>query len=222
MSQKTFDGVQINVQHTDYSGKTPSGSGSDHLDNLVSNEALTNQLGKTKRWIEIFEDNFENMPDYLVYQKTGCTITADSTDTTKCSIAVTVPSSTADIKAGYVYKIASIAVSPTYTGTLKVGDLLVANKDNPTVTASWILDTDWSLLVSSGKAETYPKFTYVEDDVYSAVTGDSAPTWESNKYYSRSGHTYTLTTSEPVDWSTNYTSYYTKGTGNYIAIDYGS
>lgn len=36
-----------------------------------------------------------------------------------------------------------------------------------------------------------------------------APTWETDKYYSKSGDTYTLTTSEPSGWATNYASYYT-------------
>ena len=79
-------------------------------------------------------------------------------------------------------------------------------------------DGSWQVVESA----TYPMFTYQEGDVYSPVTGESAPTWESDTYYSKSGSTYTLTTSEPEDWSTNYTDYYTKSTGQYIAIDYGS
>lgn len=36
-----------------------------------------------------------------------------------------------------------------------------------------------------------------------------APTWEADKYYSKSGDTYTLTTSEPSGWTANYASFYT-------------
>lgn len=47
---------------------------------------------------------------------------------------------------------------------------------------------------------------------FEQVTGSSAPTWETNKYYSKttsgSVDTYMLTTSEPSDWSTAYTNYY--------------
>lgn len=71
------------------------------------------------------------------------TLTADSTDTTKCSIAVSKPASAADIKNGYTYRIGSIAASPVYTGPYKVGDTFIASKDEPTVTASWIVGTDW-------------------------------------------------------------------------------
>ena len=47
---------------------------------------------------------------------------------------------------------------------------------------------------------------------FEQVTGSSVPTWEADKYYSKSisggVDTYTLTTSEPSDWSTTYTNYY--------------
>lgn len=68
----------------------------------------------------------------------------------------------------------------------------------------------------------YPRLTYVSGDIYEHVTGASAPTWTANTYYSRSGSTYTVTSSEPTDWSTNWTDYYTKTTGNSVAIDYGN
>ena len=76
------------------------------------------------------------------------TLTADSTDTTKCSIAVSKPSSTANIKQGMTYRIGSIAASPVYTGSYKVGDTFIASKDEPTVTASWIVGTDWDYIPS--------------------------------------------------------------------------
>ena len=47
---------------------------------------------------------------------------------------------------------------------------------------------------------------------FEQVTGSSAPTWESDKYYSKTTSDgvdiYTLSTSEPSDWSTTYTNYY--------------
>ena len=47
---------------------------------------------------------------------------------------------------------------------------------------------------------------------FEQVTGSSAPTWEANKYYSKTSSgsvdSYELTTSEPSDWSTTYTNYY--------------
>ena len=87
----------------------------------------------------------EALPEPMVW-KTGVTITADSTDTTKCSI--TIPASVGTVKEGYTFKITAIAQSPAYTGTLKVGDTLIADTENPTVTASWVLDTDWSVIPS--------------------------------------------------------------------------
>jgi len=46
--------------------------------------------------------------------------------------------------------------------------------------------------------------------VYNAVTGETAPEWVANTYYSKSGNAYILTTEQPADWATTYTSYYTK------------
>lgn len=47
---------------------------------------------------------------------------------------------------------------------------------------------------------------------FEQVADASAPIWEANKYYAKttSGDvdTYTLTTSEPSNWSTTYTNYY--------------
>ena len=96
--------------------------------------------------------------------KGGATITADSTDTTKCSIAVTNPASSSSIKKGFTYKITSIAASPEYTGTLKVGDTLIADKNSPKVDATWTADTDWTVIPSGDEeGKTYPCFTYIEE-----------------------------------------------------------
>lgn len=96
--------------------------------------------------------------------KGGAIITADSTDTTKCSIAVTNPALADNIKMGFTYKITSIAASPEYTGTLKVGDTLIADKNKPKVDATWTADTDWTVIPSGDEeGKTYPCFTYIEE-----------------------------------------------------------
>ena len=47
---------------------------------------------------------------------------------------------------------------------------------------------------------------------FEQVTGSSVPTWEADKYYSKmisdGVDIYTLSISEPSDWSTTYTNYY--------------
>lgn len=210
MSNKTFDDVRMNVQLKDYSGCTPEGSGSAHLDNLVSGENITHQLGKVKRWIEILQGS----DGAMVYDKRGATITADSTTTSTCAITV----QEATINEGYTVRVTSIAASPAYTGDIAVGDLLIALKDNPKVTADWVVDTDWAVLHMGG----YPKLTYVTGDVYEHVAGVTAPEFLVDTYYSRSGSVYTLLLTEPDDWSTDWTKYYEKSTGRSIAIDYGN
>ena len=84
--------------------------------------------------------------------KGSATLTADSSDTTKCSITVSTPSTASRIKRGYMYKVTSIAASPAYTGTIKVGDTLIADKDAPVIGATWTVDTDWTV-VPSGDEE---------------------------------------------------------------------
>lgn len=44
--------------------------------------------------------------------------------------------------------------------------------------------------------------------VYDPVTGDSAPTWATDTYYTKDGDNYILQTSQPEDWTTNWTAYY--------------
>lgn len=89
----------------------------------------------------------DDLPEPMVWTGT-ITITADTSDTTKCSIVVSKPASATNIKNGFTYKIASIASSPVYTGTLKVGDTLIAAKDAPTVTSTWVDGTDWNIVPS--------------------------------------------------------------------------
>lgn len=85
------------------------------------------------------------LPKPMVYES-GMTLTADVSDTTKCSIAVVEPGSVSDIKKGYTYKVT--AILGTYTGPLKVGDTFIAQKDAPVVTIAWVADTDWTVVPS--------------------------------------------------------------------------
>lgn len=41
---------------------------------------------------------------------------------------------------------------------------------------------------------------------------DTRPEWVANRFYSKSGDTYTLTTSQPQDWANNWGDYYTRWT----------
>lgn len=135
--------------------------------------------------------------------------------------SITVPSTVTSIKQGYTFKITELNAS--YSGTLKVGDTLIADTDDPTTTASWVENTDWTVIPSGDEeAATYPKFEFITDYVYTRVA--TATTWTADTYYSRNGDTYTLTASEPADWATNYNSYYTKSaeTGSFIGIAYSA
>ena len=135
--------------------------------------------------------------------------------------SITVPSTVTSIKQGYTFKITELNAS--YSGTLKVGDTLIADIDNPTVTSAWVENTDWTVIPSGDEeAATYPKFEFITDYVYTRVA--TATTWTADTYYSRSGDIYTLTESEPADWDTNYNSYYTKSsaTGSFIGIAYSA
>ena len=99
--------------------------------------------------------------------KGGVTLTADSTDTTKCSIAT--DSAVGTIKKGYTFKITTIASNPEYTGTLKVGDTLIADKDSPDITAFWTEDTDWTV-VPSGDEPTGDLTNVVIDTASGKIT----------------------------------------------------
>lgn len=134
--------------------------------------------------------------------------------------SITVPQAATPIKQGYTFKITERNAS--YSGTLKVGDTLIADKDDPSTTASWVENTDWTVIPSGDEEATYPKFEFITDYVYTRVA--TATDWAANTYYSRSGDTYTVTSSEPADWDTNYNSYYTKSsaTGSFIGIAYSA
>lgn len=99
------------------------------------------------------DDAIEDIPEPMIF--TGSIIlTADSSDTSKASISVSSPASASDIAKGFTYKVTSIAASPVYTGSLKVGDTLIAAKKAPVVTAAWVADTDW-IIVPSGDETGY-------------------------------------------------------------------
>lgn len=85
-------------------------------------------------------------------------------------------------------------------------------------------NTEMSEAIDKLEAEgtnTYPKLTYVTGDVYEHVTGVTAPEFVTDTYYSRSGSVYTVLSTEPDDWDTDWKKYYEKSTGRSIAIDYG-
>ena len=116
-------------------------------------------------------DVVDNLPEPMVY--TGAiTLTADSTDTTKASITVTAPASASNIKEGFTYKVATIASSPAYTGTLKVGDTFIAAKNAPTVSASWVADTDWNVIPSGDE----PSGTVIQVSTGAGLTGGPVTT----------------------------------------------
>jgi hypothetical protein len=56
----------------------------------------------------------------------------------------------------------------------------------------------------------YLPYSHIVNYVYLTISGESAPTFEEGKYYSKSGDTYTLLSEEPLDWSESYTNYYTR------------
>ena len=135
--------------------------------------------------------------------------------------SITVPGTVTTIKQGFTFKVTEVNAS--YSGVVKVGDTLIADTDDPTTTGSWVEGTDWTLIPSGDEeGATYPKFEFITDYVYTRVA--TATTWTADTYYSRSGDTYTLTSSEPADWDTNYNSYYTKSAtaGSFIGIAYST
>jgi hypothetical protein len=85
------------------------------------------------------------LPEPMVWEG-SITLTADSTDPTKCSLTV---GTSGTIGKGYTYKVTSIATTtPAYAGTIKVGDTFYADKKNPKLTADWELNTDWTVVPS--------------------------------------------------------------------------
>lgn len=89
----------------------------------------------------------DNLPESMVFIG-SITITADSVDTSKCTITVSKPSTSSAIRKGFTYKITNISSSPKYTGDLVVGDTLIASKNSPNVTSTWVKDTDWTIVPS--------------------------------------------------------------------------
>ena len=130
---------------------TPDSNKAVNITSIPSSVTATTQSQKdnsTKIATTAYVDKaISDLPEPMVWTGT-ITITADVSDTTKCSIVVSEPASAANIKQGFTYKIASIADTPAYTGTLKVGDTLIAAKDAPAVTSTWVADTDWNIVPS--------------------------------------------------------------------------
>ena len=91
---------------------------------------------------EFVHNLFDDIANPLIF-KGDATLTADSEHPDTAAITVS-----GTIKKGYTYKITSITASPTYTGKLKVGDTIIADKDNPVVTAAWVAGTDWTVVPS--------------------------------------------------------------------------
>lgn len=86
--------------------------------------------------------------------KGSAIITADANDPSKCSITVSSPATASKIKRGYEYKVTSIATTtPAYTGSIKVGDTIIADKNAPVVGPTWTLDTDWTVVPSGDEPE---------------------------------------------------------------------
>lgn len=106
---------------------------------------LDTDLPTSQAVAEYVDDAIDALPKPMVF-KGGITLTADSTDTTLCSL--TLPSGITTIKEGYTFKVVAIASSPVYTGNIKVGDTLYADKDNAKTTADWVVDTDWTITPS--------------------------------------------------------------------------
>ena len=87
-----------------------------------------------------------DIPEPMIF-KGGVTLTADSSTPTTAEISIDDTTITS-IKLGYTFKVATIATTtPPYSGTLKEGDTLIANKANPKTTADWT-SADWTVIPS--------------------------------------------------------------------------
>ena len=183
------------------SALTPDGNKAVDITSIPSSVTGTTQStsdDSTKLATTAFvHDVVDELPEPMIF-KSGMTLTADSTDTTKCAITVTDPVSASDIKVGYTYKVTNI--SGTYTGTIKVGDTLIAKKNAPKVDKTWVVDTDWTVVPSGDETG------YVVGKS-SGTTQGHAVVWGSDGYSIEDGG-----------------SVYPKFTydNGYIAIDYGS
>lgn len=123
-------------------------------DNVPTSQAVT----------EYVEAAIASIPEPMVF-KGSITLTADSTDHTKCSITVS-----GTVKKGYTYKVTSIAASPEYTGTLRVGDTFIADKASPETSATWTEGTDWTIIPSGDdEGKTYPCFVLIPDSTDPSV-----------------------------------------------------
>lgn len=117
-----------------------------------------NDVPTSQAVTEYVEAAIAAIPEPMVF-KGSIALTADSTDSTKCSITVS-----GTVKKGYTYKVTSIASSPEYTGTIRVGDTFIADKTNPETSATWTEGTDWTVIPSGDdEGKTYPCFVLIPD-----------------------------------------------------------
>jgi len=117
-----------------------------------------NDVPTSQAVTEYVESAIAAIPEPMVF-KGSITLTADSTDPTKCSITVS-----GTVKKGYTYKVTSIATSPKYTGTIRVGDTFIADKASPETSASWTEERDWTVIPSGDdEGKTYPCFVLIPD-----------------------------------------------------------
>lgn len=123
-----------------------------------------NDVPTSQAVTEYVEAAIAAIPEPMVF-KGGITLTADSTDPTKCSITVS-----GTVKKGYTYKVTSIASSPEYTGTIRVGDTFIADKASPETSATWTEGTDWTVIPSGDdEGKTYPCFILIPDSTDPSV-----------------------------------------------------
>ena len=123
--------------------------------------------------------------------------------------------------------------TPTVIDMPEIG-VFSPNVFSPVMSFRWATD-DRIVLVNGGRnSANRNAFNIVRvyapsddgtfDDLYTAVSGSTAPTWVANTYYSYDSinDEFVLSESQPPNWSTTYIGYYTKNTGYVdIAFDYG-
>ena len=111
----------------------------------------------TSKSVKTYVDTaINNLPEPMIF-KGEIVLTTDSSDYSKC--AITTPASLTDVKVGWTYKVSSILPyndgtdDHAYTGNIKVGDTLIANKANPNSNPEYSSGSpavyDW-VLVPSG------------------------------------------------------------------------
>ena len=102
---------------------------------------------------------------------------------------------------------------PEYVGRMPIlKDLTLKLTDTPNKLVKGLFMYEFiGFYIASHKAVAKLVLNYVAEELsYTAVpSGASAPTWTAGTYYKKTGDVYAVTTEEPSDWSSGYTSYYT-------------